>query len=541
MLRRLGTGGRMSQNPNVTLYYQWMVKVRGSFHARHNASHNFWNLVPVAKYGKTNPEFYPIHGGQRYIPKAGYNVWWNPCLTAPGIVDAAVSNIPASTKIVSMGANDGGKFCECANCLKVDSCKPNYVGRPHRSQSYAEFCAKVAAKRPDAIFGASAYSDTIDPPENIKMPPNVVISFAVDTHMFTDPAMKADFMRIVNGWNKCMQGYLGWHDYIYGNNYTLPRIYTRTLANNVKELYNLRVRYLDSEYYPNGDWHDAIKAYVYFRTAWDVNSDTDALVKDWCAAAVGKEAAPYLEQYYDLIEKFWISPEVRKTPWFAQSNRTYLKWLDSSYLDALDPAMIPQMENLLRKVVELAPQGKQKERAQYFLNGFLKFKPKLEIWKKNQQIEEQAAKYNFNVTLEHNNFNNRKENQVPGFWQRGRANCRFFIDPTGGRNNSKAIAINAKGSLNMAVCYLLTYKTKPNTLYKLTFWTRWAGMTPGCAMNFSIAWRTKTQWLDTSYYVVRDAQAGEHPMEWHKRVFYVVSPPDEGALMIFKPGFTRAT
>ena len=541
IFRRLITGGRMAQNPEVTLFYKWMVLQRGSFHTRQNSSHNLWNMIPVAKYGESNPEFFPIHGGKRYIPKPGYNIWWNHCLTAPGIVEAAAASIKPGQKICALGANDGGRFCECDRCKKVDSCKPNYVGRPHRSQSYAEFCAKLAAMRPDVQFGVSAYSDTIDPPQNVMLPPNAVVSFAVDTHMWTDPAMKADFVKIVNGWKKCMQGYIGWHDYIYGNNYVLPRIYTRTLAANVKELYQMRVRYLDSEYYPNGDWHDAIKAYVYLRTAWDVNSDTDALINDWCINAVGKEAAPYLIKYYDLIEKFWISPEVRKTDWFAKSNRTYLKWLDSSYLDALDPAMIPQLEKLLRKVVELAPQGKQKERAQYFLNGFLKFKPKLEIWKKNQQIEEQAAKYNFNVTLEHNNFNNRKENQVPGFWQRGRANCRFFIDPTGGRNNSKAIAINAKGSLNMAVCYLLTYKTKPNTLYKLTFWTRWAGMTPGCAMNFSIAWRTKTQWLDSSYYVVRDAQAGEHPIEWHKRVFYVVSPPDEGALMIFKPGFTRAT
>ena len=540
MLRRLGTGGKLNVRPDITLYYKWMVKQRGSFHTRHNATHNFWNLIPVAKYGKSNPEFFPVYNGKRYIPQAGYNIWWNHCLTAPGIVEAAVANISESAKVVSMGANDGGKFCECANCLKIDSCKPNYVGRPHRSQTYIEFCARVAAKRPDVHFGASAYSDTIDPPENIKLPPNLSVTFAIDTHMFTDPALKADFMKIVNGWKACMQGYLGWHEYIYGNKYTLPRIYTRTLANNVKELYNLNVRYLESEYYPNGDWHDAIKAYVFFRTAWDINSDTDALIKDWGNAAVGKDAAPYLIQYFDLIEKFWTSPEVRKTDWFAKSNRTYLKWLDSSYLDALDPEMIGEMEKLLRKTVELAAPGKQKERAEYFLKGFLEFKPKLEIWKKNQLIEQQASQYNFNTVVAHDNFNKRKLAHVPSHWQRGRAKCRFFIDPKGGINNSQALAVNAKDSLNMTVCWLLNFKVKPNQLYKLSFWTRWENMTPGCAMNFSIAWRTKTKWLDSSYNVIRDAQAGEHPMQWHKRVFYAVSPPEEGALLIFKPGVTKA-
>lgn len=105
--RRFLAGGMHTKEPART-YYHWMVFNRGNFHSRLNATHYISHLVSPKKYAKTNPEFFPILDGKRFIPNPSEVRWWQPCFTAPGIVDAALSHIPKNIKVLQIGVNDGG-------------------------------------------------------------------------------------------------------------------------------------------------------------------------------------------------------------------------------------------------------------------------------------------------------------------------------------------------------------------------------------------------------------------------------------------------
>jgi hypothetical protein len=94
------------------------VSKRLSFH------HNLGNgLFPLEIYRTTNPEFFPLIGGERFLPKSVERHKWQPCFTNPAVVSEAVNNIteyfdkhPEAVSF-SLGINDTGadRWCQCGN------------------------------------------------------------------------------------------------------------------------------------------------------------------------------------------------------------------------------------------------------------------------------------------------------------------------------------------------------------------------------------------------------------------------------------------
>ena len=79
---------------------EWAAKNKGIFHYDYTNlpnrpwfHHMMWNIVSSAKYGKTNPEFFPILKNERMIPPKGYNIFWQNCFTAKNIVNAFTNEV----------------------------------------------------------------------------------------------------------------------------------------------------------------------------------------------------------------------------------------------------------------------------------------------------------------------------------------------------------------------------------------------------------------------------------------------------------------
>lgn len=66
---------------------------RNRMHGRVEFHHNLQRLVSPEKHAKTHPESFPIRGGKRYIPPDSNTHGWQPCFSAPGLVEAAVADI----------------------------------------------------------------------------------------------------------------------------------------------------------------------------------------------------------------------------------------------------------------------------------------------------------------------------------------------------------------------------------------------------------------------------------------------------------------
>ncbi len=523
-LRRF-LGGGSHRNKTSAVYYRWMVDNKGCFHERYHCFHNLLNTIPVAKYGKTHPEFFPILNGKRFIPTPQEPVWWQPCLTQPGIVEAALEQIPQNAVQHSLAVNDGGNHCECARCLAIDKGK-NYLGRPNRSKTYLAFCSAVAAKRPNTLFGVSAYNDVAEPPAGIKLPKNIVPEITYDTIQRINPERAKFTANLLARWNKIVSGHIGWYEYAYGQNYDLPRVYTRHLAKQLQWMYKNNVRYLSGEYYPQGDWHDSIKIYVWLKLAWNINQNPEDLINEWCEAAVGKKAAPYIKAYFDRLEKFWTSKEVQETNWF-KSAWTYLNWGNSSYLDAMPFEMIEECEKLLRKTVELAD---NKARAKYFLDGFLKKKPIYVAWKKNQQLREDGKKLTFDRIL----FDGNADKSAAGFskWQESSKRGRMYWQAKGGVNNSGVLVQDLEGARKLSLCWMKGMAAVPGKIYKVTVQVKTSEIAVGAPVTATVSYQKNNRWMPSSYSSSDKFIVTEIQNEWKTFVLYSRAPEVAGCNMI---------
>ncbi|MCI5190089.1 MAG: DUF4838 domain-containing protein, partial [Candidatus Electrothrix sp. AS4_5] len=254
---------------------------RNRMHGRVKFHHNLFRLFPPEKYTKTHPEFFPIQKGQRYLPKNNKVLGhWQPCFTAPGIVDEAVKNITAyfaehpEVKWYSLGVNDGGfqssGHCECDTCLLQDSGKKNSLGRKDRSDRYFAWAnavvEKVLEKYPDKWFGCLAYSEIADPPSKVKAHPRIVPFLCYDRMKWIDPKIKKQRQDITASWSRQIPK-IGWYDYIYGTPYLVPRIYFHLMAQYYKYGATHGVKATFSEANPN--WGEGPKMYIAFKLQWN--------------------------------------------------------------------------------------------------------------------------------------------------------------------------------------------------------------------------------------------------------------------------------
>lgn len=522
--RRFLAGGSHRQGVSGQ-YCQWEVECRGAFHERFNVPHNMWRLIHVKKYGKTHPEFFPVYGGERYIPEEDNDIRWNHCYTAEGLAEAVAAEV-GNSKMVSLCVNDGGHHCECEKCLAVDGNKKNYIGLQNRSKSYLLFCNKVARLCPNTLFAFDAYSEMAEPPEDgLILEKNLVPVITYDTYQWLD-AKRRDFNQgLFMRWSKISPGGVGWYDYIYGNGYVFPRIYTHFLAENIKYLHRNGVRYFQGEYYPNGNWLDCIKGYVVFRLLWDVTLDPDDIIDDWCRACVGDEAAPLLKEFYGKIEAFWMAPAVRKTHWFRE--HTYLNWTDASILEALPEATIEELSVMMDKIVAAAPGN---PRATLLRDEYMKMKPCLLLYKTNQRLREEADKYDFSETVVEWNFN--EGSRGWSTWQQFKENGKFIRSETDGRDGTGTVGIVLEGARKLGLCYLGYMDTIPEKLYKVTAWHNAIGMTPTSKVTISVRYQKDGKWMDPSLNSENDHAITEVDAGWTKTDIYVKAPAEQGVKMV---------
>lgn len=358
--------------PNATqLTWARRNRMRGRVKFHHHLLH----LFPPETYAKTNPEFFPVRKGERYLPDSNKRHGWQPCFSAPGIVKEAVKNIKAhfaahpDETSYSLGVTDSGGHCECEECRAKDSGKRNFIGIRCISDRYFEWCnavvTEVLDEYPDKWFGCLAYRHVIEPPKRVKVHPRIIPFITYDRMKWARAEQREQGHRMTEWWRKTCPT-IGWYDYIYGTPYLLPRVYFHEMAKYYRfgSRHGVRVHY--AEAYPN--WGEGPKLYVSLKLQWNPDRDIDALLKDWYTACVGAKAAKSLADYYALWEEFWTGPALR-SGWY-RSKGEYLAFSSPAYLSAVTPTMIKRSRELLEDAVGKAATPDQKARAKLIFRAF---------------------------------------------------------------------------------------------------------------------------------------------------------------------------
>ncbi len=328
-------------------------------------NHNLDSIFPREKYGKGEwvDKIMALRGGERVVPeRAGF---WEACYSSPATASEAIKNISAyfdrhpDRHTYSLAISDSyNQNCQCDGCLEAN--KGPKIDIITRRDNYSEVYYKwvnevvegVIRNHPDRYFGVLAYTGVVNPP-SFRLHPNVTVFVCFETYACVDPEAEAQWKELIGEWSKKASS-LGIWEYGYGlPRYTLPKVYFRQQARMLRHLADMGGDAGFVESFPH--FGEGPKRYLYLKLFYDIDADLDEVLKDWYAAAVGEEAAVYLEKYYDFWENFWIERAV-KTSWFQGSKMaTYLALIpDGGYMYALEEGDIARCREWMEKVVDLA-------------------------------------------------------------------------------------------------------------------------------------------------------------------------------------------
>jgi Domain of unknown function (DUF4838) len=306
--------------------------------------HALGNIFSPEKYGKSDPDIYPLIEGKRYIPDwkaAGYHATtgWQPCVGNPKSLDMATRFVvdqfvkDSSTVSVSLSINDGdSNHCTCKLCFAMDA-KDAFKDplSPNRSDRYFRFYNKVIErvlkKVPNAHVAVLGYGPCGTPPTETKIHERVCVFISTGAN----PRQFA-----------AAGGASSLYHYHLDNAYPTIRHYPHTIAKYLRESKKAG----GMGYYAQIEHSWAAggpKTYVLAHLLWNVNSDVDALLDQYMRRAFGEGGAASMRAYFDRWEAIWQrEAAVLDNPydtiygWNGDHIRKFrfMNWEDVHYLDA---------------------------------------------------------------------------------------------------------------------------------------------------------------------------------------------------------------
>ncbi len=302
-------------------HYGGVWNLRQRIHGRYRFHHNLLNIFNRDMF-EEHPEYFPVHGGERYHPGVEDHSW-QPCMTDPGGIqvcaDAARAAFEANPLLESFsyGINDGHGYCECENCIAVGRPAPEWRGfSGENSYLYYQWLNKVAENLeedyPDKMLGCLAYSAVILPPPGLKLHRNVIPYLTSNRADYFDPQFRRADETMLDRWSRSTVQ-MGIYDYAYGMGFAIPRIYNHLFQDAIRFSVAHKVKGFYAEVYPNWGF-DGHKLYVMSRILWNPEVDVDAITGDWYARMFRESAGP-MGKYFERCERAWREQKTGHGHW----------------------------------------------------------------------------------------------------------------------------------------------------------------------------------------------------------------------------------
>lgn len=235
--------------------------------------HTFLELLPIEKYYKDHPEYYPLIDGKRIGDGAQI------CLSSEGAFQEVVKNAKTilrknpTAKYISVSQNDNNGWCRCEKCLTAE--KEIGLGG-----LLFGFVNKVAAALEEEFPNVKIHTFAYDATAkhcNVTFHKNVVLQYCLRCcrgHELSDPSCKmnsiiAKQLRELSA--KCQELFI--YDYISSEAHILqfmPDIFR--LREKVRFLADCKVRGIYSEmdiFNQNSPCMEELRAYVYAKLMWN--------------------------------------------------------------------------------------------------------------------------------------------------------------------------------------------------------------------------------------------------------------------------------
>ena len=370
-MRRIGA---MAASPSLRT---WLRRNRArslTEPRRYNFTSNMlYDAFPAEKFGKTNPDYFPLIRGKRFIPVVPpsgrldrHDIFW-PCVSNPGVVKEAAKYIGAwfdahpDEYSFSLGMNDVTRHCHCADCIALDR-TPNAIERDDLSDRTCAFINAVAKElkktHPDRYLGFIMYRHTYKAPAKVaRLEDNVFgyITCEAASWWGEDGAkLEAADREMSEMWSRISSLPLSRYEYIGLATFT-PVFYPHAMDRQIKSDLEMGMEGHHIEFnsfLPN----TAPMVWAFWRLQWNAALDMDALLQEFYSKMFGAASAPMAE-YYAFLEQVWSTPRRGRKGGFLILSRNI-----DEQCTAISPDEIQQGLKLLDQAFAAAQQDSVRKR-----------------------------------------------------------------------------------------------------------------------------------------------------------------------------------
>ena len=349
--RKIASPGGRGPDEEMSDYTLWLRRNRIGWSENSHFWHAFSHIIPTdgkrpswyppapKEYGKTNPEYFALVGGQRRTSpdRKGY---LQLCTTNPEVIDLAAEfslgllrNDPG-LNMRSISPDDGAAYCECEGCQALDADDARRDGRwvniSDRIFTFYNLVAeRVSQEFPDRLVSGHAYSAYARPP-SFEVHSNVAVTFVRNGFAFTmwyEGPKERDFSYI-RDWGEHMKKSgnpnLWFTGFGYGHGFwSFPIFAGRHWSDLFRLLDESGVRGVSL---PNtglegsgaGFGGGGLENYVAARLMWDPQQDYDALMNDYYANSFGP-ASGHMREFFGTIKRQLETHDIRRYGRYADS------------------------------------------------------------------------------------------------------------------------------------------------------------------------------------------------------------------------------
>lgn len=294
--------------------------------------HTFYRYIDPKIYFADHPEWFSEVGGKRTCDDAQL------CLTNDEMREELTRRVledlreHPETKIIDISQNDYPLYCTCEKCSAVDAEEGSHAGTLIRFLN--QVAADIEKEFPDVLIETLIYQYTRTPPKLVKPHKNLVLrlcSIECDFGRPLDGPTNTDFQHDLVTWSELATRLFIW-DYVTNyDDYIGPHPNWGVLGPNIRDFTKNKAIGLFEE--GEGDDFCEMKNWVLLKLMWNPDLDTETLMNEFAETYYGKEAAPFVMDYWRLLDQRILDTGVKLGCFMAQSDQ----WLD---LETLNKATI---------------------------------------------------------------------------------------------------------------------------------------------------------------------------------------------------------
>lgn len=327
--------------------------------------HTYAYLVPPAKYWDEHPEYWPlVRGSRTHLHSSGRPA--ELCVSNPEVAALMTAGAleffaghPHARRFCINADDEPSYWCECDACRALDTAPNEFEHQGDGVLDLTDRCmtlvntvaAAVAQRYPGRFVGTFAYGSTREVPRRVRPADNVMIELTwwdrCFKHAMTDPAcpVNAKGLSRLRQWRRWTDS-ITLYGYLQYPHWDVPQTFMRSEADFLRAVHQRGVRHVTDEW-DTSFYASALLLSLRARLLWDIDTDVDGFVRDFCARMYGPAAQPMLA-YYQRMERA-----------VAQSPQEHVRFRG---LERFTPRVMAECRRLLEQAARLAPEGEMRAR-----------------------------------------------------------------------------------------------------------------------------------------------------------------------------------